>query len=287
MTAERTKVDFPLWRKKVDSSLFLHKATTIPKWVCEVWNLEDAFPDLKGKRDPQSTVSINFNKKSYIGQVTCTWPAGRANKMYRMWFSDDLKAELKEVFLMSFMRDIEARLRASSASDIEKDIPFWEFLDIEFDEDTKAIHMTAHYTHIPAFRELFRRLTYSPALKRIDDVLSNKNTTRIYKQDWRPRKEFETEIGAENVIYMLIDTKRNLFYIGEAGRLIQRFRAGHPSIKNWDFYRYDVLPEALREFRVILERMVIWNFAAVLPNKRDVKTMKISEFQLVNDKIDP
>ena len=29
---------------------------------------------------------------------------------------------------MSFMRDIESRLRPAKGSDIEKDIPFWEFL---------------------------------------------------------------------------------------------------------------------------------------------------------------
>ena len=286
MTTERTNVDFPLWRKKVDSSLLSQKVTAIPKWVCKVWNLDDIFPGLMGKKDPKSKISINFNNKTYDGQVTCTWPRGRADKHYRMWFSDDLKTEFKEVFLMSFMRDIENRLRPNPHSDIERDIPFWEFLDIEFDEGSKTVHMTPHYTQVPTFPELFRRLTYSPALKRIDDELTAKDTIRIHKQDWRPREEFESEIGAENVIYMLIDTEEKLFYIGEADRLVQRFRANHPSIKNWDFYRYDVLPEALRKFRVPCERMVIRNFAAVLPNKRNVRTMNISEFRLANDKID-
>ena len=287
MTTERTNVDFPLWRKKVDSSLFSHKVTTIPKWVCRVWNLDNVFPGLKGKRDPKSKILITLNNKTYEGQVTCSWPKKRADKVYRLWFGDDLIAELKEVFLMSFMRDIENRLRPDIGSDIEKEIPFWEFLDIEFDEGSKSVHMIPHYTQVPTFPELFRRLTYSPALKRIDDELAEKTVIQIHKQNWRPREEFEVEIGAENVIYMLIDTKEKLFYIGEADRLVQRFRAGHPSISNWNFYRYDVLPEELRESRAALERMVIRNFAAVLPNKRSVRTMKISEFRLANDKIDP
>ncbi len=286
MTRERTNVDFPLWRKKVDSSLFQYNGTTVPKWVCEVWNLDEVFPGLKGKKEEASTISITFNNKKYNGHVTCSWPKNRANKVYRMWFSDDLRDDLKETFLMSFMRDIENRLRPDSDSDIEQDIPFWEFLDIEFDEGSKTVRMTAHYTQIPTFPELFLRLTYSPALKRIDDELAAKDTIRIYKQDWRPREEFEAEIGAENVIYMLIDTKAKLFYIGEAGKLVQRFRGEHPSIKNWDFYRYDVLPETLREFRVLLERMMIRSFATVLPNKRNVRTVRISDFRLANDKID-
>lgn len=286
MKSERTNVEFPLWRKKVDSSLFQHNGTTIPKWACKMWNLEAVFPGFEGKKSPTSQVPITFIKQTFKGQVTCTWPKKRADKVYRLWFGDDLKTELKEVFLMSFMRDIEARLRSTSESDLEKDIPFWEFLDIEFDEEAKAIKMTAHFTQEPVFPELFRRLTYSPVLKRIDDELSDKAEFRIHKQDWRPREEFETEIGAENVIYMLVDTEEKLLYIGEAQNMVKRFKAGHSSIKNWKYYRYDVLPSAAAKHRLALERMVIRNFASVLDNKRSIPTMGISEYTLANDKID-
>ena len=43
MKIERSKVDFPLWRKKVDKSLFEHNGTTIPMWACEMWNLTRLF----------------------------------------------------------------------------------------------------------------------------------------------------------------------------------------------------------------------------------------------------
>ena len=65
---------------------------------------------MKSKNDPESKISIKFNKKQYVGQVTCTRAKNRADKDYRMWFGDDLETDLKEVFLMSFMRDIEKRL---------------------------------------------------------------------------------------------------------------------------------------------------------------------------------
>ena len=286
MKTERTKVEFPLWRKKVDSSLFQHNGTTIPKWVCRMWDLETVFPGLKGKKDDQSRTAITFNKKSFEGQITCSWPTKRADKVYRLWFEDDLKGELKEVFLMSFMRDIEDRLRPTREIDIENIIPFWEFLDIEFDQTNKAILMSAHYTQEPVFPELFKRLTYSPALKRIDDELAGKGEFRIHKQDWRPREDYETEIGADNVIYMLIDTATKLIYVGEAENLIRRFNAGHPMIKEWDYYRYDVLPPMTKKQRVAFERMLIRVFASVLPNKREVPTMGISAYRLANDKID-
>jgi len=70
MKLERSKVDFPLWRKKVDSSLFIHKGTTIPNWMCTRWNIQKDFSTCSSKRNPKSKVQINFNKKKYDGWVT-------------------------------------------------------------------------------------------------------------------------------------------------------------------------------------------------------------------------
>ena len=183
------------------------------------------------------------------------------------------------------MRDIESRLSEASL-DIEQEIPFWEFLDIEFDNASRTFHLSAHYTQRPDFPELFKRLTYSPVLKRVDDELAGKDEFRIHKQDWRPKSEYEAELGAENVIYTLIDTKNKLLYVGEAERLIQRFDQGHKPIPHWDHYRYDQLPPMKRKTRVALERMMIRAFASVLTNKRDISSIEFSEYSLANEKID-
>ena len=65
MKIERTKVEFPIWRKKVDSSLFQHKGTTIPKWVCGIWNIKKLYPKKRRKGSPESEVTINFNNSEY------------------------------------------------------------------------------------------------------------------------------------------------------------------------------------------------------------------------------
>ncbi len=36
---ERKKVEFPLWRKKVDSNLLHRGETTLPSWVADIWDL--------------------------------------------------------------------------------------------------------------------------------------------------------------------------------------------------------------------------------------------------------
>ena len=33
MRLERSDVEFPIWRKKVDKSLFEHNGTTVPEWA--------------------------------------------------------------------------------------------------------------------------------------------------------------------------------------------------------------------------------------------------------------
>ena len=43
MKFERSDVEFPVWRKKVDKSLFEHNGTTIPEWACNIWRLHDPY----------------------------------------------------------------------------------------------------------------------------------------------------------------------------------------------------------------------------------------------------
>lgn len=110
---------------------------------------------------------------------------------------------------MSFTRDIEDRLRKSKGkkgANIEDEIPFWEFLDIEYERENKCFYFEAYYVQKPQFSELFKRFIESPILHKIDDELKQKPPFRIYKTKWRPRAELEFEIGANNVLYFLVDT---------------------------------------------------------------------------------
>jgi len=82
-----------------------------------------------------------------------------------------------------------------------------------------------------------------------------------------------------------VETKNKLFYIGEAANLIDRLRQEHRSIAKWDYFRYDVLPDELFHHRKTLERMAIRDFASMFENKY-VETIRISDYKLVNDRID-
>ncbi len=106
MKFERSNVDHPLWRKKVDSSLFQQNGTTIPAWACNMWSIQDNFSNCITRRDLLSKVQVEFKKKQYEGCVTVA-KKGRKTPAYRLWYSTLLSHELKDGFLMSFVRDLE------------------------------------------------------------------------------------------------------------------------------------------------------------------------------------
>ena len=289
MKFERSNIGHPLWRKKVDSSIFRVSGTTIPNWMCKPWNIDVIFKNITSKTDPGSQVKIVFNEKKWNGWVTEA-SKGRINPAYRLWFEESLNYELKQTFLMSYMRDIESNIKGADDNrerfnTIEEDIPFWEFLDIEFNYDERIFIFVSHYTQKPTFPHLFNSIVSSPKLKEIDRKLSGKDSPGIYKQDWRPINQYQAELGAENVIYMLINKNKKEFYIGEAKNLIQRFSSGNYD-KKWEYYRYDKLPAELDSYRLEIERSLIKSFSTLLKNDKGIDTMKLSNYTLTNKKID-
>lgn len=287
MKLERSDIEFPLWRKKVDATLFKDAATPIPKWLCKVWKINSLFPNSYSKKDANSVVEIFFNHKKYTGHVVQI----KKQKMFRLFFDKQLSDILKDVFLMSYMRSIEQDLRKGKSDyeeqEIENEIPFWEFIDIEFDSENKIFYFRAYYIQKPTYIELFKELVKSHTLKVIDDLVNAKGKFRIIKQDWKPRKKLLTQIDAKNVIYNLIDTENKIIYIGEAENLVQRLNQNREAIKDWNYYRFDCLPEGLTKTqRVAIERLLIRTFASFLNNKKGIPTMKVSEYNLANEKID-
>jgi hypothetical protein len=54
---ERADVRFPLWRKKVDNSIFRDLGTTVPTWVCRNWQFDAQFPGILKSSDPKAAVT--------------------------------------------------------------------------------------------------------------------------------------------------------------------------------------------------------------------------------------
>lgn len=281
MKNERRNVGYPLWRKKVDKSLLAGFETPIPEWMVETWALENDANPLSSKQGASSLVCIRFKGSEYEGHLLRV-----KNGRCRLRYEEALGLELQRAFLMSHMRSLEGDLSKGETEDVEQRIPFWEFLDIEFDASSRQFFFEAYYKQAPTFPALFSRLITSPVLKGVNQEFNGSKSVKVFNLDWRPRDELRFEVGAMNVIYMLADTNKGLLYIGETKDLIRRLNAGHPIISDWDLYRYDVLPPEMESYRLAVERMVIRQFAAVLANKKGVESLGNQCYALVNEKVD-
>jgi len=290
--SERRDINFPMWRKKVDRSLFHEKGFTVVKFAEKWWDLSLIYPNISNSRkDKKNEILIEFEESTYLAHITLQNSKSRKGT-YRVFYNQDLADALKEKFLMTFMRDLEHQIGdydsdAENRISIEEVIPFSEFLDIEFDAENKRFILTAHYTHLPTFPNLFSKILDSTVLKSISLELEGKLESRVVKSKWYQKSELLGLPDQPNVLYMLFDKDNSEFYIGEAKKLKTRLTQDRPEIPNWTHFRYSVLPPELSPFRVQLERMVIRDFASILPSsKLGFDSIKISECQFKNKKID-
>lgn len=286
MKQERSNIKFPLWRKKVDASLLDAGTTPIPAFILPQWNIQELFTEYTSKN--KGLVVLNYGGINYEGSVYQIKSKSR-KEQFRLTFEKALSNKLKKVFSMSYMRFLEEKLRKQKGEEgnIEEEIPFWEFLDLEFDSENKTFYLKAHYKQKPQFTHLFSEIVSSHILDDINDTIDNKDEFRISKQDWKLKSDLKDELEAKNVLYNLIDVDNKEVYIGETESLQNRLGTDRTEIPGWTHYRFDSLPNDLtKKQRVAIERLMIRTFASFLKNNKNIPSFEISDFKLTNKKID-
>lgn len=292
MTSERVGVKFPMWRKKVDGSMFEYKMTNIPDWVQDSFDIHNVFT-ANSKKDSASNVEVIFinqnkRKQTFQAHVTNTQNVSRKGVM-RLNLPSELVTTLRQTFMMTHMRDLERRMRdpKPKIDEIEKEFPFFEFVDIEWDKDNHRFIMTPQFVMPPQYQELFAYIQNKHILSRIEEDLKDHQKARIVKGDWKERSEIAKEVSTENVIYTLIDEVNKELYIGEAQNLAKRNSGERPEIPDWTHYRVDTLPpEFNKEMRLTIERLTIRSMASLIKNGQGIESKNISDYTLTNKRID-
>ncbi len=277
-----------MWRKKVDGTFVRLGYTPVPLWVSHMWGLAKAFTSVTGRGDPHAKLRCTFQGRDFIAEIV----PHRQGRQFRLFLQEELRAALAATFVMSYIREVDTKLAAAAnlgtprRRDEDADRAFWEFADLELNVQERSMRIVAHYVQKPDFPYLFARLARSAPMRRIDDELRGRRELRIHKQPWRPRTQFETEIGARNVVYMLADCTRRLLYVGEADDMVARFRRGHTAIPDWTHYRYDLLPPEISDLRLTIERQLICDVDAVVGTWAAELPASPGGFRLANRKID-
>ncbi len=297
MPSERSRVKFPLWRKKVDGSLFQHRITILPVWVYRDVFKMDPKEFSNSKDNPATQIDIKFHRNGktskHAGWVTTTnfsESNARSSPTIRFSFEEDVAEKLQQTFPMSHFREIERRLRdpMPKPAEIEEEYPFFEFLDIEWEASARCIHLTSHFTTPMQFDTVFQRLQSDGVVDRLERSLrQGADRVHVKKTGWRPRSEMSKEEMTTNVIYTLIDNENHELYVGEAENLKARFSQARHEIPGWTHYRYDRLPEGTsREVRRSIERMAIRQLASLMENDGEISGFNISNYRLKNRRID-
>ena len=150
MPGERSNVEFPLWRKKMDGAMFDDKCTVLPIWVRErLFSIAERFPH-RSKKNPESQTSIIISHKGgkktkHIGHVT-TLPRPNLGPVMRLQFGNDVREWLSQAFNKTYLRNEERKANGLNGPTIERLMPFWEFIDIEWDAKEDTFHFRAWYT---------------------------------------------------------------------------------------------------------------------------------------------
>jgi hypothetical protein len=295
--SDRRSVSFPMWRKKVDRTILNDNGCTVlPAWIVENFGIKDKFG--KGKNNPDNQILIHFQSRRYEGGSITVQTESRATPFYRLWLPLPLVEELRISFQMTYIRGLEEELQKKASGTIksnfnsESEIPFWEFLDIEFDAEKMEIHLTAHWKQEVMFPMFFREIINSQLATRIEQEVLKEKELVIAKSDWKPKSHLQSQLNEKNVIYWLVDKINKQLYVGMAENLTKRVTENRPEIPNWTHYRYDVLPYAFDDkIRHAIEKMVIRAMASLLKNQpvngKSIDSIELSEYTLVNKQISP
>jgi len=283
MRRERTNVKHPLWRKGVDESLLFHSIIPIPQWLYKKWGL----PSKK-----EISVKVIFKNSRYEGTIKIAKVTDGKRNIPRLIFQsqDKLLVQLRHTFMSSYVRLLERKFSNASTKNIENKIPFAEFLDIEYNKQNKTVILQPYYCQKPNFPKVFEFLVGAPALNKHYDELNNKSEKEgIYFSDkWTPREELDYETVAKDAVYILVDTKRKLLYVGLSTRreLKKRLSDPHPTISKWNHYTFCLFPPEASKHLLTMEKFLIRSIASLLKNKGDKKTQDISSYVLTNKQFD-
>ena len=91
---ERSDVEWPLWRKKVDGTFLKEFSTPIPQWVQKIWQIQDNFSEVRSKLDEMSNVRIQFKKQIFEGNVVKR--KSQNGYRYRLSFQRELGRKLQK-----------------------------------------------------------------------------------------------------------------------------------------------------------------------------------------------
>lgn len=264
--------------KKIDKSVFRY-GITIPK------EYEEMF--LKGhglKIGEGRDIKIIFKEKEYNGKIRNVNRKSTTNVYQIRWDTNyELINELKEEFIQSYFaimsdefneKNKDKKYSRTNLLGGNQEVLIFRSINYNTIELETFIKVETIYDNI--FKEFVNRNVFGWISKQEYNQMITKST------QWFDIKELKKHEDVPYVIYYLIDNINKEIYIGSATRLGDRVKPGRHEIPGWNKFRYEIIhPKYHKELKAI-EYHSIMNFARFFNNNGNLRTLGISDYNLVN-----
>lgn len=264
--------------KKIDKSVFKY-GITIPK------EYEEMF--LKGhdlKIGEGRNIKIKFKNKEYSGRMSNVNRKSTTNVYQIRWdSSNELINELKQEFIQSYFaimsdefneKNINKKYSRTNLLGGNQEVLIFKSINYNTIELETFIKVETIYDNI--FKEFVNRNVFGWISKQEYNQIITKST------QWFDIKDLKKHEDIPYVVYYLIDDINKEIYIGSATRLGDRVKPGRHEIPGWNKFRYEIIhPKYHKELKTI-EYHSIMNFARFFNNNGNLRTLGISDYNLVN-----
>ena len=264
--------------KKIDKSVFKY-GITIPK------EYEEMF--LKGhslKIGEGRNIKIKFKNKKYSGRISNVNRKNTTNVYQIRWdSSNELINELKKEFIQSYFaimsdefneKNINKKYSRTNLLGGNQEVLIFKSINYNTIELETFIKVETIYDNI--FKEFVNRNVFGWISKQEYNQMITKST------QWFNINELKKHEDIPYVVYYLIDDINKEIYIGSATKLGDRVKPGRYEIPGWNKFRYEIIhPNYHKELKTI-EYHSIMNFARFFNNNGNLRTLGISDYNLVN-----
>ena len=253
---------------KINRSCF-DSGFTIPK------EYEECFiQNLKIQVSKSREIKLIFKNKEYEADIRNA-SRKKGKPYYTLRFRDEFKKILKKEFIYSYVR---------YEDDFQKDIKnkyYNEVLKIKAINPFK-FQLEVFIKKETEFKHLFSKLIEEDFFSWLKP--DEKDTLIVSTSNWVNISDLTKHKDRQNVIYYLIDEKKNEIYIGSADILGNRVKPNRKEIPGWTKFRYDIIKPEYKHLKQRIENQIINAFAMMLNSNIKYKKPFIitTDYKLVN-----
>lgn len=270
----------PSYYKKVDYSM-LHWGFTLPKKFISVFEGRR-----KVKLGSSRSVEIAWNGDIYLVKlcnVKRTYKGKPWSNVYQLrWdMNQKLLTRLRKTFITSYVRLLSEKEKGKYKKHFRSKLKGGEqevliLTPLSSKRYKLEVFIQIEEPATPIFKRLAEENVFAWVFTKAKEHIFLKSTSWIDKNKLKEHKE------AKNVIYYLADAKKRQLYVGSARILGKRVKPGRSEIPGWNKFRYDMIRPDFAKFLNRIEDHSIRFAASLLENKKNISSLQISEYKLVN-----